>query len=111
MTQRIEEITAERDQVEQQFKLLKHGMMNSMTLFRTLLNEFVAVCLQLPCAAKGSQLYRGFEEFQTKTDELITEMKVAVQSALYVARNDETTKDLVSEDEEDFGKRIFACPN
>ncbi|XP_065835130.1 putative leucine-rich repeat-containing protein DDB_G0290503 [Oscarella lobularis] len=102
LTQRIEEITAERDQVEQQFKLLKHGMMNSMTLFRTLLNEFVAVCLQLPCAAKGSQLYRGFEEFQTKTDELITEMKVAVQSALYVARNDETTKDLVSEDEEDF---------
>ncbi|XP_065846270.1 probable DNA double-strand break repair Rad50 ATPase [Oscarella lobularis] len=100
LSQRLDEITAKNAQMKADTDLLKHGHLKSMNLLKNLLAEFVFLCLKLPFGPEEKSLHDAFEEFEQQIEDLVEDVKRCVSAALFVARDAETKKDLISEEEE-----------
>ena len=112
LSQRLDEITAKNAQMKADTDLLKHGHLKSMNLLKNLLAEFVFLCLKLPFGPEEKSLHDAFEEFEQQIEDLVEDVKRCVSAALFVARDAETKKDLISEEEEHIGKyRHHSCTN
>ena len=107
LSQLLEEIKAENAQLKADMDLLKHGHLKSMNLLKNLLTEFIFLCLKLPFGPEEKCLHDAFEEFEQRIDDMVEDVKRCVSAALFVARDAETKKDLISEEEEHIGTVII----
>ena len=111
LSQLLDEITAENVQLKADMDLLKHGHLKSMNLLKNLLTEFIFLCLKLPFGPEEKSLHDTFEEFEQRIEDMVEDVKRCVSAALFIARDDETKKDLISEEEEQIGKYHHSCTN